>query len=127
MESHKVRVGLQDYVFGKRERLGSIAIRSPSPTSGDDYNIPMTRQKSPFGAGSVALPRLQKGSVQHQMIVAYIYQQQCSRLWISDMQSLEEGAFMRETWNDFITCPPLLSLSPLAKALADLNAEVSFM
>lgn len=75
---------------------------------------------------SVALPRLEKGAVQHEMIVAYLYQQQRQRFWISDDPFGGEGAFMRETWSEFITAPAYLSQSPLAEALVDLNAEVGF-
>lgn len=73
---------------------------------------------------NVALSRLDKGATQHQMIVAYLYQQQKNREWISNAEYGEEGAFMRETWSDFITAPASLSNSFLADALIDLNAEV---
>ena len=73
---------------------------------------------------SWAAPNPERPTVQHEMIVAYLYQQQRSRLWISDVDSKEEGAFMRESWSHYITAPVLLSESSLAEALIDLNAEV---
>jgi hypothetical protein len=84
-----------------------------------ELRLPLTRQNS-----SLALSHLEERTVSHEMIVSYLYQQQRSRLWISDIDSTEEGAFMRESWSHYITAPILLSESMLAEALIDLNAEV---
>ncbi|KAL2072785.1 hypothetical protein VTL71DRAFT_12128 [Oculimacula yallundae] len=73
---------------------------------------------------SMALPNLIGATIQHEMIVEYLYQQQRSRFWISNFNSMEEGAFMRESWSSYVTAPVLLSESILAQALVDLNAEI---
>lgn len=114
---------LQDYYFGSQEKEshGNALDRSVSPAAVDFY-YPGLRMNSPFHPASFALQPT--GSVQHEMIVAYLYQQQCSRCWISNMNSVEEGAFMRQSWASFVTSPVLLSQTALAEALVDLNAEV---
>ena len=131
MDTYFQRTGLQDYVFGKEapsaNKNGHV-VESGSSHVVDIFasNAPEEPAAAAAAArlASVALPRLAKGAVQHEMIVAYLYQQQRQRFWISDDLSTDEGAFMRETWNDFITAPAPLSQSLLAEALVDLNAEV---
>ena len=85
-----------------------------------EHQLPLTSRNS-----SLVLPHPQRHTIPHEMIVAYLYQQQRSRLWISDNDSAEEGAFMRESWSHYVTAPVVLSGSLLAEALIDLNAEVS--
>ena len=126
--------GFQGYLFGEREKspeddtpAGMKALSrptSPSNSGAAGKFFHTLAQNSPFRSASVALPRLEKGAIQHEMIVAYLYQQQCRRFWISENQTVDEGAFMRETWDEFITAPQSLSQSDLAEALIDLNAEV---
>ena len=113
-------------MFGKDANREDIIGRSGSPRGADAFssNAP-GESKAAARLASVALPRLEKGAIQHEMIVAYLYQQQRQRFWISDDMSVDEGAFMRETWSEFITAPAPLSKSLLAEALVDLNAEVS--
>lgn len=130
MESSFQR-GLQGYVFGGRPPSTVIQEedleRSVSPRFQGHRPSSVASRPGPGNRlASVALPRLEKGAVQHEMIVAYLYQQQRQRFWISDDPFTEEGAFMRETWSEFITAPAHLAQSPLAEALVALNAEVSF-
>lgn len=130
MDTYFHGAGLQGYVFGEGT---ASATRNEDQVGrrvsqgGPDSLFPNANGEAMTHAGrlaSVALPRLEKGAIQHEMIVAYLYQQQRQRFWISDDLTSEEGAFMRETWSDFITAPAPLSESCLADALVDLNAEV---
>ena len=128
MDTYFQRTGLQSYVFGKGTPISkeSAAAGNVPPRSADLFSTNAPGEPaSADRLATVVLPRLEKGAVQHEMIVAYLYQQQRQRFWISDDLSIDEGAFMRETWSDFITAPAPLSQSLLAKALVDLNAEVS--
>lgn len=124
MSSYFRQTALYSYVFGRRAadnetKKQKTSLHPPDlPTKFSD--------KAADKSTAVALPRLKKGAIQHEMIVMYLYQQQRQRFWISDSQSSDEGAFMRETWSDYITAPAALSQSLLADALVDLNAEVRF-
>jgi len=123
----------QNYVFGSATQAttkdDTVEERSGSPHRPERTRPERTmeEQLKVDRLTSVALPRLEKGAVQHEMIVAFLYQQQRQRFWISDDISTDEGAFMRETWSDFITAPAPLSQSLLAEALVDLNAEVNIV
>ncbi|CZT49585.1 uncharacterized protein RSE6_10455 [Rhynchosporium secalis] len=92
--------------------------------SGSWHDAPMRPQTLAHRNSSSALPNLIGATIQHEMIVEYLYQQQRSRCWISNLGSTEEGAFMRESWSSYVTAPVLLSDSILAQALVDLNAEI---
>lgn len=104
---------------GQQEKSECVSLACSSQNA-SQLQPPFTYRNS-----TLAVPNLVGATIQHEMIVEYLYQQQRSRCWISDIDSLEEGAFMRDSWNSYITAPVLLSASVLAEALVDLNAEVS--
>lgn len=95
-----------------------------SSLAGPSHNAAQLQPPYPYRNSTLAAPNLVGATIQHEMIVEYLYQQQRSRCWISDTDFVEEGAFMRDSWNSYITAPVLLSASVLAEALVDLNAEV---
>jgi len=103
---------------GQQEKSECVSLACSSQNA-SQLQPPFTYRTSTF-----AVPNLVGATIQHEMIVEYLYQQQRSRCWISDINSLEEGAFMRDSWNSYITAPVLLSASVLAEALVDLNAEI---
>ncbi|OAA60262.1 Glycosyl transferase, family 2 [Niveomyces insectorum RCEF 264] len=59
--------------------------------------------------------------IKHEVMVNYLYQQQCSRLWVSDGSGDVEGVLLRKTRGHYMACPPLLAESPFASACASLN------
>jgi hypothetical protein len=59
-------------------------------------------------------------------MVNYLYQQQCSHLWVSDGSGEVEGVLLRKSRNTYMACPPQLGSSPFAAACAALNVQVSF-
>lgn len=62
--------------------------------------------------------------IKHEVMVNYLYQQQCSHLWVSDGSGEIEGVLLRKTRGQYMACPPQLGNSPFAMACAALNVQV---
>jgi hypothetical protein len=62
--------------------------------------------------------------IKHEVMVNYLYQQQCSHLWVSDGSGEIEGVLLRKTRGQYMACPPQLGNSPFALACAALNVQV---
>jgi len=62
--------------------------------------------------------------IKHEVMVNYLYQQQCSHLWVSDGSGEVEGVLLRKTRGQYMACPPNLGTSPFAFACAALNVQV---
>jgi hypothetical protein len=63
--------------------------------------------------------------IRHEVMVNYLYQQQCSHLWVSDGSGEVEGVLLRKSRGHYMACPPHLGSSPFALACAALNVQVS--
>ncbi|MCJ1308482.1 hypothetical protein MMC25_002135 [Agyrium rufum] len=63
--------------------------------------------------------------IKHEVMCNYLYQQQCSSLWVSDGSGDIEGVLLRKTRGQYIACPPQLAMSPFASACSALNVAVS--
>jgi hypothetical protein len=64
--------------------------------------------------------------IKHEVMVNYLYQQQCSRLWVSDGSGEVEGVLLRKARNQYLACPPALTSSIFAMVCAELNVRVSY-
>lgn len=62
--------------------------------------------------------------IKHEVMVNYLYQQQCSHLWVADGSGEVEGVLLRKTRGQYMACPPQLGNSPFAMACAALNVQV---
>jgi hypothetical protein len=65
--------------------------------------------------------------IKHEVMVNYLYQQQCSRLWVSDGSGEVEGVLLRKARNRYLACPPALTGSVFAMVCAELNVQVSYV
>ncbi|KAK0726203.1 glycosyl transferase family group 2-domain-containing protein [Apiosordaria backusii] len=61
--------------------------------------------------------------IKHEVMVNYLYQQQCSHLWVSDGSGEIEGVLLRKSRGQYMACPPSLGNSPFAMACAALNVQ----
>ncbi|KAK3904015.1 glycosyl transferase family group 2-domain-containing protein [Staphylotrichum tortipilum] len=61
--------------------------------------------------------------IKHEVMVNYLYQQQCSHLWVSDGSGEIEGVLLRKARGQYMACPPQLGNSPFAMACAALNVH----
>jgi len=62
--------------------------------------------------------------IKHEVMVNYLYQQQCSHLWVSDGSGESEGVILRKAKNHYLACPPQLANTAFAIACAELNVQV---
>ena len=62
--------------------------------------------------------------IRHEVMVNYMYQQQCAHLWVSDESGNIEGVLLRKSKNTYMACPPQLGTSAFAAACAALNVQV---
>ncbi len=65
--------------------------------------------------------------IKHEVMVNYLYQQQCSHLWVSDGSGEIEGVLLRKSRGQYMACPPQLGNSPFAQACAALNVQVRIL
>lgn len=62
--------------------------------------------------------------VKHEIMVNYLFQQQCSRLWVGDASGELEGVLLRKYRGHYLGCPPTLVESVFAAGCASLNVQV---
>lgn len=62
--------------------------------------------------------------IKHEVMVNYLYQQQCSNLWLSDGSGEVEGVLLRKVRGEYMACPPQLADSVFAMACTTLNVPV---
>ena len=63
--------------------------------------------------------------IRHEVTVNYLYQQQCSRLWVGDGSGELEGVLLKRKRSEYLACPPPLTKSVFAAACAELNLQVA--
>lgn len=105
-----------DNPLGSSPRPGSdMELQPPTPKFGSSRNSLSARstQSSAF-----------LDDIKHEVMVNYLYQQQCSHLWVSDGSGEIEGVLLRKARNAYMACPPQLGESPFAVACAQLNVQV---
>ena len=61
--------------------------------------------------------------IKHEVMVNYLYQQQCSQLWVSDGSGEIEGVLLRKVRGQYMACPPQLVSSPFAMAAGAMNVQ----
>jgi hypothetical protein len=124
-------------------RTGSSTPRHPSqallqqlpvPSSGwhDDVITPVsgmttarTSRRNSFTSmrsmGSFAMME----DIKHEVMANFLFQQQCGKLWISDVSGELEGILLRKTRGNYLACPPALGQSPFAFHCSQMNLNVS--
>ena len=63
--------------------------------------------------------------IKHEVMCNFLYQQQCSHLWVSDGSGELEGVLLKKSRHNYMACPPQLVQSEFAEAIATLNVAVS--
>ncbi|PBP22111.1 hypothetical protein BUE80_DR006943 [Diplocarpon rosae] len=91
----------------------------------------MELQPPPSQGGSARTSRAHRSSpsstfldeIKHEVMVNYLYQQQCAQLWVGEGRGEVEGCLLRKTRNTYLACPPQLGHSALATACAHLQVQ----
>lgn len=59
--------------------------------------------------------------IRHEVMVNYLFQQQCSTLWIGYEATANEGVMVRRHVGDYLACPPQIIDSVFARGVRALN------
>lgn len=62
--------------------------------------------------------------LKHEIMVNYLFQQQCARLWIADGTGEVEGVMLKKSRGNYLACPPALADSSFADSCVELNVVV---
>jgi len=63
--------------------------------------------------------------IKHEVMVNFLFQQQCSSLWIGDGGGELEGVLLRKGKGHYLSCPPQLIEAPFGLGCAALNVQVN--
>ncbi|CAG9940467.1 unnamed protein product [Clonostachys rosea f. rosea IK726] len=114
----------------KQQPLMSEKLPAPAIPAGTEMDLqpPTPRLQSRPHSLSAQSVRSGRSSVfmddiKHEVMVNYLYQQQCSQLWVSDGSGEIEGVLLRKTRGHYMACPPQLAGTPFAMACAALNVQ----
>ncbi|KAF2227264.1 glycosyl transferase family group 2-domain-containing protein [Elsinoe ampelina] len=61
--------------------------------------------------------------LKHEIMVNYLFQQQCARLWIADGTGEVEGVMLKKSRGNYLACPPALADSLFADSCVELNVQ----
>jgi len=108
-------------------------LTTPGSNGGSGHSTPQGRlSHRPSFSGRVSLAgstrSLQSSmmeDIKHEVMVNYLFQQQCSALWVGDGSGQLEGVMLRKAKGFYMSCPPQLVDSPFGLACAALNVQVS--
>lgn len=98
--------------------LTDLDLHAPLPNFGSSRNSFSERSARSINS-SVFLD-----DIKHEVMVNYLYQQQCAHLWVSDGSGDVEGVLLRKSKGTYMACPPALADSLIASACSALNVQV---
>ena len=105
---------------------------APPPTFGN--NTPMgssgaSTPNGPYGNGSSraslsgsSVKSSYLDDIKHEVMVNYLFQQQCASMWIADVSGESEGVLVRKSKSSYLACPSDLVSSVFAAGIMQLNA-----
>ncbi|KAE9380418.1 hypothetical protein N431DRAFT_395257 [Stipitochalara longipes BDJ] len=125
-------MGLGSYFKAKPEPAAPVMTEktpAATPSPHHSYNMELQPPTSRFGSSRNSISNRSTQSstflddIKHEVMVNYLYQQQCSHLWVSDGSGEIEGVLLRKSKNTYMACPPQLGSSAFAAACAALNVQ----
>ncbi len=126
-------MGIGSYFKNKKADPPAPPTMTEKPASTSphhSYNMKLQPPQSRFGSSRNYISNRSTQSstflddIKHEVMVNYLYQQQCSHLWVSDGSGEIEGVLLRKSKNTYMACPPQLGSSAFAAACAALNVQV---
>lgn len=118
----RTQIAKKHHVAGLGQIQGATA-----ENSGNDTGLPLPGSSSPGSSLAVSVRGAQSsylGDIRHEVMANYLYQQQCSRLWVRDGCGEIEGILLRKAHNQYLACPPALINLVLAQVCAHLGIQV---
>ncbi|KAI1140618.1 glycosyl transferase family group 2-domain-containing protein [Hypoxylon sp. FL0543] len=110
---------------------GIFATNVPSgPTDLNDFGLQIPPPNLGSSRNSVSGRSIRSANssvfvddIKHEVMVNYLYQQQCAHLWVSDGSGDVEGVLLRKSKGSYMACPPPLLNSLFARACSTLNVQ----
>lgn len=99
---------------------GSTAL-SPASTFSS-----LSRQESLQSSASsiTSTPSSLFDEIKYEVMVNYLFQRQCSAMWVADGSGKLEGVMLRKSRGQYLSCPPQLAETNFGTACAMLNVQV---
>lgn len=126
-------MGLGNYFKAKQPAPPAAVVMTEKPASSpsphNSFNMELQPPQSRFGSSRNSISNRSTQSstflddIKHEVMVNYLYQQQCSHLWVSDGSGEIEGVLLRKSKNTYMACPPQLGNSAFASSCAALNVQ----
>ncbi|PHH82032.1 hypothetical protein CDD82_7231 [Ophiocordyceps australis] len=114
-------MGLASHFRAKPDNMAEMAQISP-----DAPLQPPTRPQSSCGRSEQSTrSSAMLDDIKHEVMVNYLFQQQCAQLWVGDGVGEVEGVVLRKARGHYMACPAMLATSPFAMACAAMNVQVS--
>ncbi|KAK7915135.1 glycosyltransferase [Apiospora marii] len=128
----------------KRPAVSAVAPPAGAAAAGSSSGGVLEKSRAPLGANDIELqpptPNVHSSrnsirsarsgassmfldDIKHEVMVNYLYQQQCSHLWVSDGSGEVEGVLLRKWKGNYMACPQELGNSPFARACSELNVH----
>ncbi|OAP55210.1 hypothetical protein AYL99_10910 [Fonsecaea erecta] len=98
---------------------------SPIPGFLRSNDSPSQSDAASIGGRSTRSVRSALEDIKHEVMVNHLYQQQCSRLWVSDGSGEIEGVVLRKSRGVYLSCPAALRDSHFGEVCAELNVQVA--
>lgn len=129
----RVDMGLKTYFKPSPRsapRNPPIVSEKASTNIGDAFETnALPASKFPSSRASLALSTNSStyvDEIKHEVIVNYLYQQQCSHLWVHEASGELEGVLPRKSRDSYMVCPSQLTRSAIGLACAALNLQVRY-
>jgi hypothetical protein len=132
VEPNTLKMGISSYFRTKKP--AGLQADIPETTHTSNRTVNGSVELQPPTPRLISRPSTSNGSsksstfmddIKHEVMVNYLYQQQCSHLWVGDTNGDYEGVLLRKSKNAYMACPPQLGDSQFAAACAALNVQVS--
>ena len=121
LEDELTSTSIDEHPRDELAQLSNLRSSTSSPLTSE----PPTRSTSPDSRRGTKSRYLE--DIRHEVMVNYIFQQQCSHLWLDHENPSEcEGVILRKTKGTYLSCPPALMRTRLAAACVELNLQVCF-
>lgn len=129
-------MGLGSYFKAKPKREPSSApeperLEQPTPQYADNMEMPPSPQfgssKNSISGHSYLSGTSHIEDIKHEVMISFLYQQQCSNMWVNDQSGHVEGVVLRKLRGNYLACPPALAQSDFQRACSSLNVQVSTM
>ncbi|RFU24793.1 hypothetical protein B7463_g11549, partial [Scytalidium lignicola] len=120
-------MGLGSYFKNKKQAPADPAVTEKHATPSQQLELQVPQFRVQSSQNSISDRSTQDATfidnIKNEVIVNYLYQQQCAHRWVSNGSGEIEGVLLRKSRNSYVACPPQLESSQFAFACTALNVR----